>query len=406
MKTSKTLACSLTALVSVASPTAFAQDFFLTTEDMHLVRVNVGLPGRAVSDSLITGLAKDEKILGIDFRPASVANQPVLYALGSSHRIYRIDVTNGVATAAISALSPALNGTSFGFDFNPTVDRIRITSNADQDLRAHPDTGAVVAVDGTLAYAASDAKFGLNPNIVASAYTNSRANATTTVLYGIDSNFDTLVRQDPPNAGVLNTVGSLGINVGENVAFDVAGTDDKGYLVVTSPGQNVSSSALFEVDLTNGTTTFLSILPVQAPVTGFSAVTMPGVKFYGVATPGCLGNPRVGVTGSPTLGNASFAITEANTLPSTFGRLVLGIKSAEPPVLFLGVLNLNIDPFDPATLWLPVASDNGGGTRAGLPIPNDAGLVGLTLYAQFLWADRCSVIAASGSNAVKFTILK
>ncbi|MCB9892770.1 MAG: DUF4394 domain-containing protein, partial [Planctomycetes bacterium] len=364
------------------------------------------LPGRVVSDSQITGLAKDEQILGIDFRPASAANQPALYALGSSHRIYTIDVTNGAATPVGATLSPALNGSSFGFDFNPTVDRIRITSNADQDLRAHPDTGAVVAVDGTLSYAANDAKFGLNPNIVASAYTNSRANVTTTVLYGIDSNFDTLVRQDPPNAGVLNTVGSLGINVGENVSFDIAGTDDKGYLVVTSPGQNVSSSALFEVDLTNGRTTFLSILPVQAPVTGFSAVTMPGVMFYGVATPGCLGNPRVGVTGSPTLGNASFAITEANTLPSTFGRLVLGIKSAEPPVLFLGVLNLNIDPFDPATLWLPVASDSGGGTRTRLPIPNDGGLVGLTLYAQFLWADRCSVIAASGSNAVKFTILK
>jgi hypothetical protein len=33
----------------------------------------------------------------------------------------------------------------FPIDFNPVVDRIRIMSDAGQNLRVHPDTGAVVA---------------------------------------------------------------------------------------------------------------------------------------------------------------------------------------------------------------------------------------------------------------------
>ncbi len=391
----------LTSLLCNATPCA--QDFYLTTADNRLIRVNVGLPGIVLDNKAITGLAKDEVILGIDFRPASAPNMPELLALGSTSRLYKIDLASGVATPNANSLVPVLNGTTFGFDFNPTVDRIRIVSDADQDLRAHPDTGAVVAVDGTLAYAATDARFGQNPNVVASAYTNSRANVTSTVLYGIDSNQDTLVRQDPPNAGVLNTVGPLGINTSAVAAFDIAGNDDVGYAVVTSPGQNVTSSALFRVDLKTGAASFISILPVMMPVTGFSAVPTPGVMFYGVATAGCVGLPSVGVTGSPTLGNSSFAITEINALPATAGRLILGVKNAIPPVM-LGVLSFNVDPFDPLTLWLPVATDGRGATTAPLPIPNDQRLVGLTLYAQFLWADRCAVMLAAGSNAVSFTI--
>ena len=48
------------------------------------------------------------------------------------------------------AFTPALSGTAFGFDFNPTVDRIRVVSDTGQNLRLNPDTGAVAAVDGAL----------------------------------------------------------------------------------------------------------------------------------------------------------------------------------------------------------------------------------------------------------------
>ena len=38
----------------------------------------------------------------------------------------------------------------FGFDFNPAADRIRVVSNTGQNLRLHPDTGAVVDGDATV----------------------------------------------------------------------------------------------------------------------------------------------------------------------------------------------------------------------------------------------------------------
>ena len=41
--------------------------------------------------------------------------------------------------------SPPLNGTGFGFAFDPVADRIRVVSDSEQNLRINPDTGTVAA---------------------------------------------------------------------------------------------------------------------------------------------------------------------------------------------------------------------------------------------------------------------
>ena len=76
-----------------------------------------------------------------------------------------------------------LSGGRFGFDFNPTVDRIRVTSDAEQNIRLHPDTGAVAGVDTNLQFALTDVHARADPNVVASAYTNNFVGAGATVLY-------------------------------------------------------------------------------------------------------------------------------------------------------------------------------------------------------------------------------
>ncbi len=183
---------------------------FGVTTSNNLVRFNSNSPGTIVSTSPITGLQGGENILGIDFRPATGQ----LYGLGSTSRIYRIDPANGAATqVGAGTFTPALSGTDFGFDFNPTVDRIRIVSDAEQNLRAHPDTGAIVFTDTNLTPAG---------NVVAAAYTNNFAGATTTTLYDIDSNSDLLLTQNPPNNGQLNAVGPLGVNATGASGFDIA----------------------------------------------------------------------------------------------------------------------------------------------------------------------------------------
>ncbi|MFZ0063658.1 MAG: DUF4394 domain-containing protein, partial [Pyrinomonadaceae bacterium] len=176
--------------------------YALTTGN-SIISFNSAAPGAILSTVAITGLQAGENVLGIDFRPLTRQ----LYALGSTSRLYTINLTTGVATVVGLQFSPGLDGTAFGFDFNPTVDRIRITSNTDQNFRLNPVNALIAGIDIPIAYAAGDPNVGFDPSAVGAAYTNNFAGATTTTLYDIDSNQDTLVIQNPPNAGTLNTVG-------------------------------------------------------------------------------------------------------------------------------------------------------------------------------------------------------
>ena len=195
----------------------------------------------------ITGLQGGETVLGIDFRPATGQ----LYALGSNSRIYTINKMTAVATF-VGTLSTPLNGTDFGFDFNPTVDRIRIVSNADQNLRVNPNTGAAI-VDGTLAYSAGDPNNGQNPNVTGAAYTGSFTGTTSTALYDIDSNLDILVTQNPANSGMLQTVGALGVNTTAIVGFDHTAASNIAYAALTVAGV----PAFYTVNLQTGAATLI-----------------------------------------------------------------------------------------------------------------------------------------------------
>ena len=229
-------------------------------------------PGTILSSVTITGLQAGETIVGIDFRP--VTRQ--LYGLGSTSRVYTINLTTGAATLVGSGFTPALTGTAFGFDFNPTVDRIRVTSEANQNLRLNPSTGALTAVDTNLAYAAGDVNSGADPNAVGAAYTNNFVGATTTTLYDIDSNLDILVTQNPPNSGTLNTVGPLGFNTSDLVGFDISRVSGTAFASLTAPA--ASSSQLFTVNLTTGAVTLVGTIGGGVAVRGITIVptAVPG----------------------------------------------------------------------------------------------------------------------------------
>jgi len=219
----------------------------------------------------VTGLAKGEKILGIDRRPATGQ----LYALGSTSRLYVININTGAASAVGAApFTPALSGTRFGFDFNPTVDRIRIISNTGQNLRAHPDTGAIAATDVNTAYAVGDAGEGTAALVSGSGYTNSVSpTPATTTLYNIESRRDVLVIQNPPNNGTLNTVGPLGVNVTETVGFDVAQNGVAyGSFQLKLKFAKSARSWLYTVDLTTGATTQVGKIGGPSVVSAITAL--------------------------------------------------------------------------------------------------------------------------------------
>src|SRR5688572_5502838 len=125
---------------TVNLPETKAATVYGTTNSNQLIRFETGSPHDVTIVGAITGLQGGETILGIDLRPATGQ----LYALSSGNRIYTINKTNGAAML-VGFLTTPLSGTSFGFDFNPAVDRIRIVSDADQNLRVNPnDASAVV----------------------------------------------------------------------------------------------------------------------------------------------------------------------------------------------------------------------------------------------------------------------
>lgn len=231
-----------TAVTGIAIPTnsvAYSVD-----ESNNLMMHDFMASGLPISKP-ITGLQSGENILGIDMRPATGQ----LYALGSTSRLYTINMASGAATIVGGQFGTLLNGTSFGFDFNPTVDRIRVVSNTGQNLRLDPNTGVVSAVDGPINPG--------TPMISAAAYTNNFPGATTTTLYDIDAGTDKLYIQNPPNNGTLVEVGALGINVELNNGFDIGGTSNKAYALLRVGG----STKMYAINLTTGAATLFSEFP-------------------------------------------------------------------------------------------------------------------------------------------------
>ncbi|MBO0937323.1 DUF4394 domain-containing protein [Fibrella sp. HMF5335] len=204
----------------------------------------------------LSGLQSGETLYGIDFRPANGQ----LYAVGSTSRLYTINTSNGAATAVGSQFSTLLSGTDAGFDFNPTVDRIRLVTNTGQNLRLNPNDGTIAATDGNLNPG--------TPNVTGAAYTNNFAGATTTTLYGIDNQgaMAMLVQQNPPNAGTLVTVGSLGLTAEAANGFDIGGTSGIAYALLRVGG----TTRIYSVNLTNGSATAGAVLPGNPTVRGFA----------------------------------------------------------------------------------------------------------------------------------------
>ncbi len=231
----------------MAAP-AHATELFTVDPANKLRSFDVMTP-TAASEVTITGLQTGESVVGIDFRPMNNG----LYGLGSTGRLYSIDMTTGAATQIGNAVG--LTGTSFGVDFNPVADRLRVVSDADQNLRINPND-AMVTTDGSLHYGAGDPNESQNPNVVASAYSNNFIGATMTTRYGIDSARDILVMKNPPNDGTLWTIGPLGVDFSDTSAFDML---DDGSSYASSAG--AASSTVYRVNPATGSASFQFTLP-------------------------------------------------------------------------------------------------------------------------------------------------
>ncbi len=238
-------------IVTPPTPPAVRPDivFYGLTQDNKIFKYNAKTAEASSGSISVSGLPSGERILSIDFRPATGQ----LYGLGSSSRLYTINLNSGNATAVNTVqFTPAINGALANIDFNPTVDRIRLVTNTGQNLRLNPETGLVAATDLAI-------NGGSTPVITSIAYTNSVAGASTTDLYDIDLTSGKLYKQTPPNDGALMEVGSLNVKFNGKGGFDINPDNSTALATFTVSGVD----KLYTINLTNGSTTYLADLSVQ-----------------------------------------------------------------------------------------------------------------------------------------------
>jgi hypothetical protein len=257
----------------------------------NLVRFSSTNPGTPTSVP-ITGVLAGDQLVGLDVRPQN----HFLYALGfnsaaGSVNLYHVNPDNGFATAvntapttfvdAANAARP-ITGTAFGFDFNPTVDRIRVVTNTGQDFRLNPNDGA--GVDGNAAVGVQmdgDINGGGATAVAAAAYTNNQQNATITTLYTLDATTNNLFIQNPPNDGTQSAPQAITLN-GNPLDFSAVNGFDIA-MGVNAPASNSAVLAgsgiaslvvngttnLYSINLVNGQATLLGI-----PNNGLSALAI------------------------------------------------------------------------------------------------------------------------------------
>lgn len=248
------------------------EQLWLLTAEQQLVKVAAKAPQQIIEQRALQGLSAAEQLIGIDYRVA----YGVLFGLSNQGQLYQINTTDGSLTKVGTALpAGTLTDAAYGFDFNPAADRIRVVNVQGQNLRLHPETGALAFTDPKLHYAADDVNANKQPAIVAAAYTYNQQNEKLTTNYAIDLAQGTLVTQgsiegqEPavsPNTGTLFTVGSLGLAALSDVAFDISDLRNIGLLAVSKQGAAVSS--LYQVDLASGKTLLLGELPTS--ITGIA----------------------------------------------------------------------------------------------------------------------------------------
>jgi hypothetical protein len=217
------------------------------TDDQTLVCIPERKPAISATIGAVSGLLGDVRLVGIDFRPATGE----LYALGNDGGVYTIDVASGEAKFQ-TQIDKKLSGTSFGIDFNPTVDLLRIVSDTGQNLAANVVTGATTVNAALTTPPAAGTTLG----VTAAAYTNNDLSAVTaTTLFDINTVTDRVVIQAPPGNGTLNPTGNLRVDAGTDAGFDIYSAlrdgvtfEVKPFAALTVGGQ----AGLYTLDLLTG----------------------------------------------------------------------------------------------------------------------------------------------------------
>jgi hypothetical protein len=272
----KSIILCFVVLVTLLDPCR-AETIYGLTNFQELVTFDSGTRNVTASTPLSGFSLQGEILLSIDIRPATGE----LYGYSNQNNLYKINPVTGGRAQVGGTLSVLPIGAYKSIDFNPTVDRIRLLGSgaAPNNLRVHPDTGAIVMTDGTLAFQSGDVNNGDTPVVVNGAYTNSFPGATSTVLYDLEAGNDVLVTQTPANDGTLQTRGPIGFNLttgGGFTGFDISRATGNAYLVGNNlVGGGLTANSLYQVNLATGAASLLG--PVAGTNGSFRDIAVANV---------------------------------------------------------------------------------------------------------------------------------
>lgn len=212
-------ASGLAALVLAAPVRAQQSAFAIANGGSTLITFNTNNPTGAtqVGNFTLGGVATF--LDAIDFRPL---NGQLYGYLDSTDTLYTVNLADASLTAVASGMGASATTTSLlGMDFNPTIDRVRVVTEAGENLVYNPNPPGSVTAATALMYAPGDP--GPNPalgaRVIENAYSNNIAlSGLSTIQYGIDYGTDSLVTI-ANNAGTLNTIGALGVNINDSLPF-------------------------------------------------------------------------------------------------------------------------------------------------------------------------------------------
>lgn len=265
-------------------PLGRAPELLAVTASMDLIRFQADQPRQIVQRQRIQGLPTGQSLVGIDFRVA----RGVLYALSQQGQLYTLHPQRATLQA-VGSTALALPTGSFGLDFNPTVDRLRVTGPDGLNLRLHPDTGAVVdgdpaqpglQTDGRLHYAPGDTYAERLPDITAVAYTYNQQNEKLTTNYAIDKTLGTLAvlgsleATQPvisPNTGQLHTVGPLGLGALAEASLDISDVSNQALAAIRSLSPS-APTRLYQIDLATGRARALGVVGDGEALLGIAIV--------------------------------------------------------------------------------------------------------------------------------------
>ncbi len=343
-----------------------------------LAALATSYPAGSQAPTAVTGLLAGDTLVSIDRRPQNGFLYGLEFNAGAGTvQLYAIAPQTGVATpigttgafVGGDGVTPvavgAGGGTTFGIDFNPAVDRVRVVNSAGQNFRLNPNSGAFV--DGNMAVAGVNMDGAINGStteVQETAYTNSSQSATMTTQYTLDAATDSACIQNPPNAGTQTACQAFSSAVDAVLGFDItpdvsvmtsnSAAVGTGFALLRLAGQ--PGAVLATVNLANGMVGNLGAAPSGGG--GLAIQATPAFPHVGLSADGTQIVRFTLAAGTVAATTASVATTGV-----TAGEVLVGLDFRPQTGQLYG---LGVDAMtDTATLYL-IDPQTGAATAVGV----------------------------------------